>query len=251
MVRGVYGVRGGKFELRLGGQYRGRFDSVASASKHAARIAGAKKTCLSRKVDRVELAAKRFASAKETFKTWRPADMKDLIEVRKKNALFCIAPGPLYMLAIVGKERAWRAELIRLAQGLSPSTRANLFALSGKIGPDAGAQRVRTAVAQDLHRLLVAEGFGPCRARGQVSGWAVGRFGRTAWLQVFACAEGAIQSSDCAGVWDREFGPAQLSEHGLPWPAKQAQMWARYAHSISSMMSMSTTTASMAIASSS
>lgn len=155
MVRGVYGARGGKFEVRLHGQYRGRFESAASASKHAAKIVGAK-TCLSRKVDRVELAAKRFASAKETFKTWRPADMKDLIELRKTNALFCIAPGPLYILAIVGKERAWRAALLRLAQGLPPSTRANLCALSGKIGADAGAQRVRTAVAQDLHRLLVA-----------------------------------------------------------------------------------------------
>ena len=156
MVRCVYGTRSGKFEVRVGGKYRGRFDSATSASKHAAKIAGAKKTCLSKKVDRVKLAAKRFASAKETFKTWRPADMKDLIEVRKKNALFCIAPGPLYMLAIVGKERAWRAALLRLAPGLPLNTRANLHALSGKIGPDAGAQRVRTAVAQDLHRLLVA-----------------------------------------------------------------------------------------------
>ena len=40
MVRGVYGARGGKFEVRVDGQYHGRFDSAASASKHAAKIGG-------------------------------------------------------------------------------------------------------------------------------------------------------------------------------------------------------------------
>ena len=159
MVRGVYEVRGGKFEVRLDGQYRGRFDSATSASRNLTKIAGAR-PCLSKKANRVELAAKRFAATKETFKTWRPADMKDLIQVRKKHVLFCIAPGPLYMLAIVGKERAWRAAVVRLAQGLPASTWANLCALGGRIGSDAGARRVRTVVAQDVHRLLVAA----CRA---------------------------------------------------------------------------------------
>lgn len=155
MVRGVYRTQDGKFEVRLDGQYRGRFESAAIASQELAKIAGAP-PCLSKKDSRVELAAKRFASAKETFKTWRPADMKDLIDVRKKHPLFCVAPGPLYMLAVVGKERSWRASVIRLAQGLSASTRANLCALSGRIGLDAGAQRVRIDVAKDVHGLLVA-----------------------------------------------------------------------------------------------
>ena len=153
MVRGVYQARGGKFEVRVGGAYRGRFESATSASRNVAKIVGARPR-LSKKVSRVGLAAKRFAAAKEMFKTWRPADMKDLIEVRKKHALFCIAPGPLYVIAILGKERAWRAAVVRLAQGLPASTRANLCALGGRIGSDTGARQIRTAVAQDVHRLL-------------------------------------------------------------------------------------------------
>ena len=79
MVRGVYRARGGKFEVRMDGRYRGRFESAAGASRNVAKIVGAR-PCLSKKDSRVGLAAKRFAAAKETFKTWRPADMKDLIE---------------------------------------------------------------------------------------------------------------------------------------------------------------------------
>ena len=78
MVRGVYKARGGKFEVRQGGQYHGRFASAATASRALAKIAGARPS-LSKKIDRVKLAAKRFASSKETFKTWRPDDVKDLI----------------------------------------------------------------------------------------------------------------------------------------------------------------------------
>ena len=74
MVRGIYKTRGGKFEVRMDGQYCGRFDSAASASREATKIAGAH-PCLSKKVDKVKLAAKRFASTKKTFKTWRPADI--------------------------------------------------------------------------------------------------------------------------------------------------------------------------------
>ena len=75
----------GKFELRMAGQYCGRFESTLSASRNLVKIPG--------KVNRMKLAAKRFASAKdlqETFKTWRPADMKDL------RTMFCFAvhPGP-------------------------------------------------------------------------------------------------------------------------------------------------------------
>ena len=70
--------------------------------------------------------------------------------------MFCVAPGPLYVLAIVGKERAWRAEVVRLAQGLPASTRANLCALSVRVGSDANARRLRTATAEEVHGLLVA-----------------------------------------------------------------------------------------------
>ena len=133
MVRGVYLIASGKFEVRLDGQYHGRFETAEFASKTLVEIAGARPRA-SKKVDRVELAAKRFATAKGTFETWRPADLKDLIEVRKKETLFCIAPGPLYMIAIIGKERAWRAAIVRFAQQLPASTKANLCALSGRIG---------------------------------------------------------------------------------------------------------------------
>ena len=156
MVRGVYKARGGKFEVRSGGQYHGRFDTAGAASKNLAKIAG-ERPCASKKADRVELAAKRFRSAKATFRTWRPADLKDLIEVRRKHPLFCIAPGPLYLIAVVGKEQAWRAAIVRLARQLPASTRSNLSALSNRIGPDAADRDrgVRTAVALRLHRLLV------------------------------------------------------------------------------------------------
>ena len=154
MSRGIYTTRSGKFEVRTEGQYCGRFDSATSAKRRLTEIVGVR-PCLSTKVDRVELAVKRFASAKATFKTWRPADLKDLIEVRKNHALFCSTPGPLYMLAIAGKERSWRAAIVRHAQGLPTHTLANLCVFSDRIGSDANARRVRTDVAQDVHRILV------------------------------------------------------------------------------------------------
>ena len=153
MVRGIYKRACGKWEVRSRGKYCGRFDTVQNATKILAGIAGAPPRA-SKKADRVELAAKRFRSAKGTFKTWRPADMKDLIEVRKKEPLFCIAPGPLYMIAVVGKEQAWRAAIVRLARRLPNSTQAHLCALSSRIGSGANDRAVRTAVAKDVHTLL-------------------------------------------------------------------------------------------------
>ena len=82
--------------------------------------------------------------------------MKNLIEVRKKHTLFCIAPGPLYLIALFGKEQAWSAAIVRLARRLSAKTTANLCALSSRSGADTGARGVRTAVAKDVHGLLVA-----------------------------------------------------------------------------------------------
>ena len=111
---------------------------------------------MSKKADRVELAAKRFRSAKATFESWRPADIKNLIEVRKKHTLFCIAPGPLYLIALLGKEQAWTTAIVRLARELPAKTTANLFALSSRSSADAGARGVRAAVAKDVHGLLVA-----------------------------------------------------------------------------------------------
>ena len=63
---------------------------------------------------------------------------------------------PLHMIAVVGKEQAWRAAIVRLAKQLPKSTQANLCALSSRIGSGAGdrARDVRTAVAQDVHTLL-------------------------------------------------------------------------------------------------
>ena len=131
MASGVYKARDGKFEARSsGGQYVGRFDTAEDASKTLAGIAGAP-PCASKKADRLRLAAMRFSSAKEAFKTWRPADMKDLIEVRKKEPLFCIAPGPLYMIAVIGKEHAWRAAIVRLAR--RPRVRGQIYARSAVV----------------------------------------------------------------------------------------------------------------------
>ena len=83
--------------------------------------------------------------------------MQDLIEVREKEALFCIAPGPLYMIAVNGKEKVWRAAIVRFARQLPASTKANLRALSSRIGSDAGdhARDVRTVVAKAVYRILV------------------------------------------------------------------------------------------------
>ena len=159
MASGVYQAHGGKFEARLKikgtrrFKYCGRFDTAEDATKNLARISGAR-PCASKKVDRVKLAAKRFRTAKGTFKTWRPADMQDLIQVRKKEPLFCIAPGPLYMIVVNGKEKFWRATIVRLARQLPANTKANLSALSSRIGAGDHARGVRTKVAQDVYRLL-------------------------------------------------------------------------------------------------
>ena len=77
----------------------------------------------------------------------------------ENHGLFCIAPGPLYVLAVVCKERVWRAEVVRLAEQLPASVLANLCTLSARIGADAGAQRVRSIAAHDVHKLLVAAGL--------------------------------------------------------------------------------------------
>ena len=155
MVKGIYPAHGGKFEVRSGGKYHGRFDTVETASKNLTKLEGAHPRA-SKKVDRVELAAKRFISAKATFESWRPADIKALIEARKKHTLFCIAPGPLYIIALLGKDPAWTAAIVQFAHELPIKTTANLFALSDRSDADAEARGVRTVVAKDVHGLLAA-----------------------------------------------------------------------------------------------
>jgi len=152
MVSGVYKCTDGKFEVRSKGQYCGRFVTEGAASKIFAKIAGVRPRASKKAAG---FWAKRFRTAKKTFKTWRPADIKDLIEVRKSEPLFCLAPGPLYIIAVVGKEKAWRAAVVRLARGLPDKTKANLCALSSRIGQNPGAVAIRTAVAKDLHKLLI------------------------------------------------------------------------------------------------
>ena len=155
MASGVYLTASGKFEVRSDGQCQGRFDTAELATKSLAKIEGARPPA-SKKAGRVDLARKRFAAAKQTFKTWRPSDMQDLSAVRKEETLFCIAPGPLYVIAIIGKERAWRAAIVRLARELPTSKNVNLCALSGRIGStDSKARAVRAAAAKVVHELLV------------------------------------------------------------------------------------------------
>ena len=154
-LKGVYKTAGGRFEARAGKRYLGRFNNLASACKEIAKKTGAHPG-LSKMQVRVKFAAKCFASAKKTFKTWRPADIKNLIEVRKNHPLFCITPGPLYMLAVAGKEQAWRAAIVRLSEALPASAMRNMCALSDRIGSDEGALRLRDDVAKDVHKILVA-----------------------------------------------------------------------------------------------
>lgn len=149
---GVY-FNYGRFEVRRNGEYHGRYETAKKAALKLAVIAQHRPAT---KVEARSCNKKRFKELKRIFKNWRPADITDLIQTRKKQELFCLAPGPLYVLAIMGKEGPWRAAIVRLTRKMSASKRVNMCALTGRTGPDPASCAAKAAAAKDVHGILVA-----------------------------------------------------------------------------------------------
>jgi hypothetical protein len=103
----VHQTPSGKFRvvLRAPGashvQHLGTFDSVGLAAASVERCVGEAPTVNTRPSRNTIRVLKALSVP---FQDWVPADLANLIDFRKANGHFRSAPGPLYLMAVVGKE---------------------------------------------------------------------------------------------------------------------------------------------------
>ena len=60
--------------------------------------------------------------------------MKSLCALRSKNALFAKAAGPLYEIAVLGKEKPWHEAVLAEWHALAPSEQNQMVALVASSG---------------------------------------------------------------------------------------------------------------------
>ena len=106
--RNVY-VNGGAFEARTPeGAYLGRFSTEVAAVQ----ALGAEGHCAAKKGrsqrETAEVAIRRFEAFETVWRNWLPADMAHQVTFRKEDGCFARAPGPLYCIAVLGKEPTFR-----------------------------------------------------------------------------------------------------------------------------------------------
>lgn len=97
-VRGVHKSSGGKWWVRVNNEYRGTFDNEAEAIK----VAGQRGRKRKRAISHDMMATTRALCT--CFEDWIPADIEHLIAFRKAHPQFALLSGPLYLLAVLGKE---------------------------------------------------------------------------------------------------------------------------------------------------
>ena len=78
---------------------------------------------------------------------WEPADYVDLNTFRQNQPLLASSPGPLYILAVLGKEAEWRNGVAVAWEALPGSTKALLPLLGSRVtSEDADTMRAARAV---------------------------------------------------------------------------------------------------------
>jgi len=103
----VHQTNSGKFRvvLRAPGeshvQQLGTFDTVGLAAQSVERALGDMPTVTAHATMN---SVKLLKALSMPFQDWVPADLANIIEFRKANYHFRSAPGPLYLMAVVGKE---------------------------------------------------------------------------------------------------------------------------------------------------
>ena len=109
---------------------------------------------------------------KRIFAGWRPADILDVVQFRKKEQLLARTPGPMYLVAVQGKEAGWRSIVARLTKKMAAPKRLNMSFLIGHT-PDQDSKRLRVGAAKDVHGVLAAATKSMvCRTARERSYWS-------------------------------------------------------------------------------
>lgn len=81
-----------------------------------------------------------------------PPDLKSLCALRSKNPLFAKAAGPLYELAVLGKEKPWHSVVLSEWKALTPSEQNQMVSLIAAPSKNAHTQPHVVRAAQLVHK---------------------------------------------------------------------------------------------------
>ena len=100
------------------------------------------------------MAIRRFKALKKIWRNWLPADAAHQVAFRKEDAVFARAPGPLYCIAVLGKEPVFRNLVRQGWHELSAEKQLRLCLLSGAGSGDASEEK---AAGRDAHQVSGGE----------------------------------------------------------------------------------------------
>ena len=92
-----------------------------------------------------------------SWQDWKPADFKGLLTLRSKNQTFSKAHGPLYPIAMWGKETPWRNAMVAGWKGLTASERNRMVSLvaapgSKKVAVPTCSKKEMRLAAKSVHK---------------------------------------------------------------------------------------------------